>query len=162
MSRKNKTLRSFLHQNQNPTIEQAWDTAWKHAQKKFHARSMQDMEKQVSDLQAENEALRGTLSEVVSVAVTMLYDTHKLDVVDQFTIEELKDVVERTKHLQNDRVEDVYRRGYEVLLLAQAAELERQSGGGECARCSGSGVIPAAEKRIGTWVCKDCGGSGNG
>lgn len=47
MSRKNKTLRAFLHQTQNPTIEQAWDAAWKHAQKKFHAKSMQAMEKQL-------------------------------------------------------------------------------------------------------------------
>lgn len=29
-----------------------------------------------------------------------------------------------------------------------------------CGRCNGSGVIPAADKRIGTWGCKDCGGTG--
>ena len=58
MSRKNKILRAFLYQNPNPTIEQAWDAAWKHAQKTFHARSMRDMEKQIADLQAECEQLR--------------------------------------------------------------------------------------------------------
>lgn len=67
MSRKNKTLRAFLHQNQNPTIEQAWNAAWKHAQKKFHARSMQDMEKQVAALQAENERLREALRGMVGI-----------------------------------------------------------------------------------------------
>lgn len=50
MSRKNKTLRAFLHQNDNPTIEQAWDHAWKGAQKEFHARSMQDMEAKIDRL----------------------------------------------------------------------------------------------------------------
>lgn len=58
MSRKNKILRAFLHQNQHPTVEQAWNVAWKHAQKTFHAQSMQDMEKQIADLQAECDALR--------------------------------------------------------------------------------------------------------
>lgn len=57
MSRKNKTLRAFLHQTRNPTIEQAWDAAWKHAQKTFHARSMQDMEERLADTQAECERL---------------------------------------------------------------------------------------------------------
>lgn len=53
MSQKNKTLRAFLHQKQNPTIKQTWDAAWKHAQKTFHAQSMQDMEKKLSAAQAE-------------------------------------------------------------------------------------------------------------
>lgn len=56
-----KTLRAFLYQNENPTIEQAWDAAWKHAQKTFHARSMRDMEKQIADLQAERDLLREQL-----------------------------------------------------------------------------------------------------
>lgn len=58
MSRKNKTLRAFLHQTRNPTIEQTWDAAWRHAQKAFHARSMQDMEEKLADAQAECEKLR--------------------------------------------------------------------------------------------------------
>lgn len=63
MSRKNKTLRAFLHQNQNPTIEQAWDAAWKHAQKTFHARSMQSMEEKLAAVQAEVEALRAEVED---------------------------------------------------------------------------------------------------
>lgn len=55
MSRKNKNLRAFLHQNPEPTIEQAWDAAWHGAQKTFHARSMQEMRGQVDRLR---EALR--------------------------------------------------------------------------------------------------------
>lgn len=64
MSRKNKTLRAFLHQTQDPTIKQAWDAAWKHAQKKFHAKSMQAMEKQLATAQAENESLRERVAEL--------------------------------------------------------------------------------------------------
>ena len=63
----------------------------------------------------EADELRSALSDVVSVAITMLYDSHKPDVVEEFTIDELKDVVERTKHLQDARVEDVYRAGYRLL-----------------------------------------------
>jgi len=55
VSRKNKNLRAFLHQNPEPTIEQAWDSAWHGAQKTFHARSMQEMRGQVDRLR---EALR--------------------------------------------------------------------------------------------------------
>lgn len=66
MSRKNKTLRAFLHQNQNPTIEQAWDAAWKHAQKIFHARSMQDLEERFEVAQAEVEAMREAFEEILS------------------------------------------------------------------------------------------------
>lgn len=58
MSRKTRAFRVFLHQNQNPTVKQAWDAAWKRAQKIFHARSMQDMEEKLAAAQAEIEALR--------------------------------------------------------------------------------------------------------
>ena len=64
MSRKNKYLRAFLHQTQNPTIEQAWDCAWKHAQKTFHARSMQDMREQLAAAQAETRALQARVAEL--------------------------------------------------------------------------------------------------
>src|SRR5690625_6410916 len=47
-----------------PTIEQAWDAAWKHAQKTFHARSMQDMEEQLAAAQAECEKLRDIVSDI--------------------------------------------------------------------------------------------------
>lgn len=64
MSRKNKTLRAFLHQTQNPTVEQAWEVAWKHAQKTFHARSMQDMGEKLAATQAEVGALRAEVVEL--------------------------------------------------------------------------------------------------
>ncbi len=66
MSRKNKTLRAFLHQNPNLILKQAWDAAWKHAQKSLHARSMQDLEKQVADLQAEVGRLVEALERIAS------------------------------------------------------------------------------------------------
>lgn len=71
------------------------------------------------------DELRSALSDVVSVAITMLYDSHKPDVVDEFTVDELKDVVERTKHLQDARVEDVYRAGYMLLTTPTPATTPR-------------------------------------
>ncbi|AMD43449.1 hypothetical protein ZC03_072 [Pseudomonas phage ZC03] len=58
MSRKTRALRVFLHQNKNPTIKEAWDAAWKRAQKVFHARSMQNLEEKLASTQAELEKLK--------------------------------------------------------------------------------------------------------
>lgn len=44
MSRRKKNLRAFLHQNPNPTIEQAWDSAWEGAQKRYHAKRIAELE----------------------------------------------------------------------------------------------------------------------
>jgi hypothetical protein len=65
MSRKNKYLRAFLHQNKNPTIEGAWNTAWKHAQKTFHSRSMQDMEARIDRLESALRDCSNELSEEI-------------------------------------------------------------------------------------------------
>jgi len=35
MSRKNKTLRAFLHQTESPTVEQVWSAAWTAQQKRI-------------------------------------------------------------------------------------------------------------------------------
>lgn len=70
-------------------------------------------------LRAENEALRALLREVSCVAITMLYDTHKADVLALFTIPELEEVTASTQHLQSQSVESVYRRGFDAARAAR-------------------------------------------
>src|SRR5690554_6845668 len=69
----------------------------------------------VAALERKVEALRSLLSDVTCVAITMLYDTHKQDVLDEFTLDELKEVVRRSEHLQIAKVEHIYRRGFKAL-----------------------------------------------
>ena len=54
MSRRKQNLRAFLHQMPNATVEQAWDAAWEGAQKRYHSRTMQELE-------AENAELRNII-----------------------------------------------------------------------------------------------------
>jgi len=53
MSRRKKNLRAFMHQNINPTIEEAWDAAWIGAQKHYHSKTMQELEEHIAKLQEE-------------------------------------------------------------------------------------------------------------
>lgn len=76
--------------------------------------------KTIAALEQEVEALRSLLSDVTCVAITMLYDTHKQDVLDVFTLDELKEVVRRSEHLQIAKVEHIYRRGFEALAGGEA------------------------------------------
>ena len=59
MSRKNKTLRSFLHQNPDSTIEEAWDNAWAAAQGHYAS-------KKHTDQQARIDALEKALKSIAS------------------------------------------------------------------------------------------------
>jgi|GEM_PF-3614158 len=65
MSRKNKYLRAFLHHNESPTIEDAWNAAWRHAQKTFHTRSMQDMEARIESLESALRDCSNELTEAI-------------------------------------------------------------------------------------------------
>src|SRR5690606_32266238 len=47
----------------------------------------------------EIEALRTCLAETAGVAVTMLYESHKADTLNEFSVEELSRMVDSTKHL---------------------------------------------------------------
>jgi hypothetical protein len=60
MSRKNKTLRAFLHQNSEPTIQQAWDAAWKAQGDKAYSLKIQGLEseKEHSDEMVDRLATR--------------------------------------------------------------------------------------------------------
>ena len=61
-----------------------------------------------------NEDLLGILREVTAVAITMLYDSHKDDTLAEFSADELRAVVDCTKHLQEVPVESIYRRGFDA------------------------------------------------
>src|SRR5690554_7864353 len=74
-----------------------------------------EQNEEIAALEREVEELRSLLSDVTCVAITMLYDTHKQDVLDEFTLDELKEVVRRSEHLQIAKVEHIYRRGFEAL-----------------------------------------------
>ncbi|NLY16609.1 MAG: hypothetical protein GXZ05_09575 [Gammaproteobacteria bacterium] len=67
-------------------------------------------------LQAECEKLRTCLAETAGVAVTMLYESHKADTIKEFTVEQLSQMVETTKHLAdaNIQVEKVYRKAWSM------------------------------------------------
>lgn len=79
-----------------------------------------DAELKHAALEREVEALRSLLSDVTCVAITMLYNTHKQDVLDEFTMDDLKEVVRRSEHLQIEKVEHIYRRGFEALAAGEA------------------------------------------
>lgn len=71
---------------------------------------------ELNTLQAEVERLRACLAETTGVAVTMLYDSHKAATIKEFTVEQLSQVVEATKHLvdANVQVEKVYRKAWDM------------------------------------------------
>lgn len=55
------------------------------------------------------------LKEVVAVAVTMLYDSHKSDVERVFDLETLGDFVQITEKLRSQQVEDIYKKAWLML-----------------------------------------------
>jgi hypothetical protein len=71
-------------------------------------------------LEIENERLRGLLRDTAAVAITMLYDSHREDVLAEFTVPELEAVVKASAHLQSAKVEHVYRRAWDAALSQQA------------------------------------------
>ena len=55
------------------------------------------------------------LKEVVAVAVTMLYDSHKRDVERVFDLQTLGDFVQITEKLGSQQVEDIYKKAWLML-----------------------------------------------
>lgn len=81
MSRRKKNLRAFLYQNENPTIEQAWDAAWEGAQKIYHSQSMQALE---AELKVHLENLNEADAKIDKLrdVLTRILDGHKVSSVD--------------------------------------------------------------------------------
>ena len=52
MSRKNKTLRAFLHQNPNPTTQEIWNAAWKAQGNKAYSLKIQQLEATIERIEA--------------------------------------------------------------------------------------------------------------
>lgn len=72
MSRRKRNLRAFLHQNPDATVEQAWDAAWEGAQKRYHSKTMNDLQQQLA-------ALREAVDEVLNASVSSLeYRSNRL------------------------------------------------------------------------------------
>lgn len=90
MSRKNKNLRAFLHQNPSPTIEQAWDSAWSGAQKTFHARSMQEMRMQV-------DRLREALDRLVRSCDNLEYEAGRV----ALSVSDAEDLLDELDNMEN-------------------------------------------------------------
>ncbi|WP_417585417.1 hypothetical protein [Pelagibacterium sp.] len=86
------------------------------------------------------EQVTGLLRDTASVAITMLYDSHKADVLAEFKVPELEAVVDASKHLQSHRVEHVYRRAWDAALSQQAEPAPIN----QCDGCQAG--IPADEK----------------
>ncbi|GEM_PF-1786950 len=72
-------------------------------------------------LRAEVNGLRGLLRDATAVAITMLYDSHRDDVLEEFTAPELEAVVKVSAHLQSAKVEHVYRLAWDAALAAKEA-----------------------------------------
>ncbi|BAP80955.1 hypothetical protein MT1_3780 [Pseudomonas sp. MT-1] len=100
---------------------------------------------------AENERLRGLLRDTASVAITMLYDSHKADVLSEFKVPELEVVVKASEHLQALSVEKVYRRAWDAALSLQAEPVEPAPAQDE--RCTDAGH----DEWVGdNWPCPTC------
>lgn len=68
------------------------------------------------DSECQLDNITNTLREVVAVAITMLYDSHRDDVLSTFSDAELQTVLEATYHLRDTRVEHVYRKAFDMVL----------------------------------------------
>jgi hypothetical protein len=72
----------------------------------------------VAELRAQEAKLAKDLLDVSCVGITMLYDTHKDDVLSVFTIAELEELTRHTEPLRAQAVEAIYRRGFDAARAA--------------------------------------------
>lgn len=61
--------------------------------------------------------LRNTLANVVSVAITMLFDSHREDVMREFSVAELTTVSKLSEGLGGTQVEAIYRKGFDLAAI---------------------------------------------
>jgi len=74
------------------------------------------------------------LKQVLSVAIAGLYEHYKQDVVSTFSLDELSEVVDLSEGLQPQRVEDIYKRAWEMLATPPASQ-PAQEPRNFCPRC---------------------------
>lgn len=60
--------------------------------------------------------LERSLRDTAAVAIHMLYESHKADVLRVFTVEDLEQVVTIGEPLQGKQVEDVYREAWKIAM----------------------------------------------
>lgn len=85
-------------------LAEAANTAWNEAGA-YAAGLLADRDR----LAAENAELRKRVRDVTAAAVTMLFDSHREDVLREFSESELFDVLAASKHMQQMTVEGIYR-----------------------------------------------------
>lgn len=73
----------------------------------------------VAELRAQQVQLAQGLLDVSCVGITMLYDTHRDDVLAAFTIAELEGVTRHTEPLRAQTVEAIYRGGFDAARAAK-------------------------------------------
>lgn len=85
------------------------------AQARYYEAVHQELAPLARDLEARAERAESLLREVVAVAVTQLFDTHRTDVEATFSLAELQSMVELTEPLMeaNTRVEAIYRKAFD-------------------------------------------------
>lgn len=84
------------------------------AQRDDFARREWRAEKARREAEARERELRAALMNVTAVAVTMLFDTHRADVLRAFTVADLQAIVAASDHLRPQQVEDIYRRAWSL------------------------------------------------
>ena len=86
--------------------------------------------------------------QVLSVAIAMLYDHYKQDVINTFSIEELSEVVDLSESLQPRQVEDIYKEMWDMLTTPPPPQ-RTWVGSGDLEDSNAYQTPPAAQR---TWV----------
>jgi hypothetical protein len=74
-----------------------------------------DPHNDLNDARQLAEIFRTHLERVTCVAITMLYESHKDDVLNTFPIHDLQSVSDRSADLATQKVEDIYKAALDVL-----------------------------------------------
>jgi hypothetical protein len=77
-----------------------------------------ELEAERDAARADAERLRALLLDTTAVAVTMLYHTHKDDVLKEFSLLDLASVVKITEPLNPRQVESIYREAWDAAIDA--------------------------------------------
>lgn len=80
-------------------------------------------------LAAVNRQLLNMLETITFVAIAMLFEHHRTDVLRSFTIAELQRISDKSAGFISRRVEDIYREAFDAVVLASAPGLPAELSG---------------------------------
>ena len=112
---------------------------------------------------ASNSGLEKALRDVTAVAITMLYDSHREDVVVEFSLAELERIAAAGQALQPESVERVYRRAWNLLndqhrsLADPAVAIPDAGRSGSAPQCWCQTCRPITLSDMRMVVCPTCG-----